>query len=306
MKRILTYSLPAILILGFLWTWAVEHRAEASAGPSAAELLVGTGEDMVIARVNGEPIMKSEFEAAVASLPERMRESMASPGGKRSVVEELIRLKVFEQEAEKRQLDKDPQIARSLELQRASVLANAVMGRLILERRGQNLQEVYERNKDRFSTIRGWQILVGFDDAQVKPGSGEPRDRDAAIAKASKLVERLRAGEDFEQMARNESDDPRTAPNGGDLGFLTRSNVPFDKIAAPLFALSPGEVSEPVESPIGIHVFRVTEKQVRPFEEVEPVLREQAGQLLSEEVAKDLRNSAVVELDPGFFGPSEN
>ncbi|NLC35332.1 MAG: molecular chaperone SurA, partial [Alcaligenaceae bacterium] len=73
------------------------------------------------------------------------------------------------------------------------------------------------------------------------------------------LRDRLLGGESFQEMARRHSDDA-TAPQGGDLGWLSPGEtVPaFEQI---MNALQPGEISEPFKSPFGWHIVEVLERR---------------------------------------------
>ena len=102
----------------------------------------------------------------------------------------------------------------------------------------------------------------------------------AARQKAESLMQRLEAGEDFAELAREESDDPGSAPGGGDLGFFGRGlMVPeFDEA---VFSMKVGERRGPVKSSFGFHIIELLE--IKP-EEVTPLdaVRDQlVDQLLS-------------------------
>ena len=98
------------------------------------------------------------------------------------------------------------------------------------------------------------------------PEGATPAQRDSVRALASELLARIRAGESFEDLARQYSVDA-TAAQGGDLGFFGRGEMvgPFDSAS---FALEPGEVSDVVATPFGYHIIRVDEKDVPAFEEL--------------------------------------
>jgi hypothetical protein len=84
------------------------------------------------------------------------------------------------------------------------------------------------------------------------------RTREEALALAQELRKRVQSGEDFAQVAKENSDDAGSAPLGGELGSFSRDQmVPEFSDAA--FALEPGGVSEVVESPFGFHVIQRTE-----------------------------------------------
>jgi parvulin-like peptidyl-prolyl isomerase len=100
-------------------------------------------------------------------------------------------------------------------------------------------------------TIRIRQILVS-------PRDGSATAMAAARARADSLLARARAGEDFAELARRNSDDPASRDGGGDMGLITRGQmVPeFERQA---FALEPGQLGGPVVTELGFHVLQCVE-----------------------------------------------
>jgi peptidyl-prolyl cis-trans isomerase D len=80
----------------------------------------------------------------------------------------------------------------------------------------------------------------------------------SALEKANTLVARLDAGEPFDVLAKELSDDPGSAATGGDLGFFARGmmTASFDEA---VFALQTGERSQPVKTPFGYHIIELLE-----------------------------------------------
>jgi peptidyl-prolyl cis-trans isomerase D len=120
------------------------------------------------------------------------------------------------------------------------------------------IAEYYELNKDeRFAEpeqIRARHILV-----KVAPKANEEA-KAPARKKADDLLAQLKAGGDFEALAKKNSDDPGSASKGGDLGFFPRGRMtPAFESAA--FALEPGSLSEVVETPFGFHIIRLEERR---------------------------------------------
>jgi peptidyl-prolyl cis-trans isomerase D len=86
-----------------------------------------------------------------------------------------------------------------------------------------------------------------------------PEAKAAVRQRAEAELAKIKAGEDFATLAQNDSQDS-SAAQGGDLGFFTRGKMvrPFEDAA---FALSPGQVSDVVESQFGFHLIKVEERQ---------------------------------------------
>ena len=86
-----------------------------------------------------------------------------------------------------------------------------------------------------------------------------PRSEAEAIALATELRDRILAGEKFEDIAAQYSNDTSNAQNGGDLGWFGRgAMVPTFEEAA--FALPIGQISEPITTSFGVHLIEVLEK----------------------------------------------
>lgn len=84
--------------------------------------------------------------------------------------------------------------------------------------------------------------------------------RSLAISKAEGLKERLDNGEDFCILARIYSDDPGTANDCGDLGFVGRGQL-VPEFEAVAFRLKEGETSDIVETKYGYHIIQMIEKK---------------------------------------------
>ncbi|HEV8695655.1 MAG TPA: peptidyl-prolyl cis-trans isomerase, partial [Lysobacter sp.] len=102
----------------------------------------------------------------------------------------------------------------------------------------------------------------------------------AAEAKAKQIAAQAKApGADFAALAKANSDDPGSKENGGDLGWNAKG-VMVPEFDAALFALKPGEISEPVKSSFGWHIIQLRDvkgSQQQSFELVrEQLLREES------------------------------
>jgi peptidyl-prolyl cis-trans isomerase D len=103
------------------------------------------------------------------------------------------------------------------------------------------------------------------------------KDDAAARAQAEQVLAQVKAGKDFGALAKQYSQDPGSAQNGGDLGWAERTSfvAPF---ADALFGMAAGEVKGPVKTQYGYHIIRLDEIQAgkgKSFEEARADLEAQ-------------------------------
>ncbi len=156
-----------------------------------------------------------------------------------------------------------------------------------------DLEKFYRRHLDQFEIlekVKASHILIKVDE-----GTDE-QTREKKRAFAEKLLEEAKAGKDFAELARINSDDKASAVKGGNLGYFTRGSMvkPFEQAA---FNLKPGDISGLVETTFGYHIIKVeeyTEPGVRSMEdamvEVKEGVRTEKSKQLAFEKAMDAYN----------------
>jgi peptidyl-prolyl cis-trans isomerase SurA len=103
----------------------------------------------------------------------------------------------------------------------------------------------------------------------------------------------------FEDLARQNSQD--SASKGGDLGWVEPGDVP-DELAAVINGLQPGQISDPVKSPFGLHIIQVVERKTEDTSKdkeratARQVLTERKRQEAMEDWARQVRDRAYVEF----------
>lgn len=104
------------------------------------------------------------------------------------------------------------------------------------------------------------------------PLEATPAQRDSVRAALSQIRARILAGARFEDMALQFSQDPGSSSSGGDLGIFARGDMvqPFEEA---VLALQPGQLSDVVETPMGLHIIRLEDRRVRDFEDVGDAFR---------------------------------
>jgi peptidyl-prolyl cis-trans isomerase D len=131
----------------------------------------------------------------------------------------------------------------------------------------QQVDQYYQQHQKDFQVpeeVKVRHILI-----KVPTGADAKTDA-AAKQKAEDLLKQIKAGGDFDALAKANSDDPGSKEQGGELGMIQRGvTVPAFEQAA--FALQPGQISDLVKTQFGYHILKVEEKQtahLKPLEEV--------------------------------------
>lgn len=158
-------------------------------------------------------------------------------------------------------------------------------------------KKYYDENKARYGTEeqrRASHILITL----------EGSDKAAARKKAEEILAKVKAApNDFAKLARENSKDPGSAAQGGDLGFFGRGMMvkPFEET---VYRLNNGEISDIVETDFGFHIIRVTEikpAQAKPLADVrvdiERELKSQQAQKNFTEAADQFTNLVYEQAD---------
>lgn len=221
-----------------------------------------------------------DIQADSLRMPEEMRGSVLSrPQTVSQIATNLYVRRALANKAEAQGLASDPQVAAALQVARDKVLSDALLAKIdkdtnpsdaIAEGQARNM---YKAKPERFQApeqVQVRHILITGNDG-------------GARAQAEKILEDLKAGADFAQLAKERSADVGSAAKGGDLGLFARGRmVPeFDDAA---FALKqPGDLSGIVESKFGFHILKLEGRRpagMRPYEEVrEELIKEVRGKL---------------------------
>jgi peptidyl-prolyl cis-trans isomerase C len=288
----------------------------------------------VVARVNGEAVKKAEIEMAVKTLEDRARTPVPAEQRDavyRQVLDRIVGYHLLVQETRTRKIvappwEVDNQInqikkqfptedafkqmlqsrgvtVENLRSDTAETIAVNQMLQKELEPKVKvteaDMKTFFDQNRPKFrqeDSVHASHILIRVDE------KADAAAKAAAKARADDLLKQLKKGAAFADLAKKNSQDPGSAPNGGDLGFFSRGQmVPAFEAAA--FALQPGQTSSVVETPFGYHVIRVSEaKPGRDlnFDEVkgqiDEYLKQQQRDQHSQEFVDQLKAKAKIEI----------
>lgn len=222
---------------------------------------------------NGVTVTRDDLVAASMRIPEASRQAvMARVNNLSRQAEEIYLRRALAADAERAGLDKDPVTQALLRQARERILSDAQVQALEQTAKLSDdtvrayARDVYRTNPKRFETpaqTRARHILIG----RSPDGKAEERARE--------LLEQLRKGENFEDMAKRHSGDYATAARGGDLGYFSAGTMvkPFEDAVAKL--TQPGQLSDLVETEFGFHIVKLESRRPagqRPFEEVREAL----------------------------------
>jgi len=308
----------------------------ASAAPADNKMPLAANDlPEVVAKVNGKPIRKLELIQAAQvvqlQLAQRGQPVMPSAMFYRQVLEQLIAITLLQQDAKAQGVAaSDQEVQRQIDA-RKSVYSSEAEFQKALRQAGvteetlrqqaheqlsvqkyvqtklaanvavpdQAARDFYEKNKAKIRSperLHLRHILIGIN------AKTSPADRQKARQKAEDLLKRIKAGEDFAQLAMG-SDDTGSRLKGGDLGWVSRGQTvpPFEKAA---FALSkPNDLSPVVESPFGYHIIQLLERQAagavaydQVKDRIAAMLKEKQTQQQVAARVRELRGKAKVEV----------
>ena len=194
-----------------------------------------------VASVNGTPISRDFYEFYIKGVTGKSSSDL-SPEQRTQALDNLIRAQLIAEEAQKESLDKQTDTAQLLKMERLNVLEQA-------------LSQKYLAGKQPTDD----ELKAEYDAEVAKLPKTEYHARHILVATqpfAEKIVERLKKGEKFEDLAKAESMDS-SKTNGGDLGWFTLDHMvkPFADAVA---NLKDGEyTTQPVQTQYGWHVIQL-------------------------------------------------
>jgi len=240
-----------------------------------------------VATVDGTPISRDLYEFYIKGVTGKTSSDL-SPEQRSQALDNLIRAQLIAHEAQQEGLDKQPDTAQLMKMERLNILEQALSQKFLAGK-----------------TPTDEQLKAEYDAEVAKMPSTEYHARHILVATqpfAEKIIARLKAGEKFEDLAKAESMDS-SKNNGGDLGWFTLDHMvkPF---ADAVSGLKVGQyTTEPVQTQYGWHVIQLLGTRPvspPPFDQV----KQRLGQVVEAKQFRDytdgLLKQAQIEtyLDP--------
>ncbi len=263
--RVMKFSQLAIVgVFGLLTMTATQAQASA------------------VAKVNGVVIPQSRLELMVQANAAQGQPD--SPEMRKALRENLITEEIIAQEAKKKGLDKDPEVAMQVEIQQQQVLVRA-------------FQVDYIKN----NAVNDDTLRKEYEILKLQMGDKEYKPRHILVAtenEAKAIIADLKKGSDFSKVAAEKSLDDGSKVNGGELDWSpTAAYVrPF---AEALAGLEKGKMTEtPIQTSFGWHVIKLDDiraMEIPAFEDIKMNMQQRVLQREFQEVVQELRNAAKVE-----------
>ncbi|HEX9079652.1 MAG TPA: peptidylprolyl isomerase [Desulfuromonadaceae bacterium] len=262
------------------------------AGGSKSETSKG---GQVLAEVDGSTITTDDFKHELKNLPDYLKAMADTPQGRKEMLDTMVIRELILKQAAKDGLDKGPELEEKLQDLKKRLIVEAFLKKKVEAEANvsdADLKKFYEQNKDKFKApeqIRASHILVKTE------------------KEAKDILAQLKAGGNFEELAKKYSIDS-SAAKGGDLGWFGKgAMVPaFEKAA---MGLKEGQISDVVKSDFGYHIIKLTGKRpagVRPFEEVKDQIKAailpSKQQEIFQKIKEDLKKNAKITIKEDVLG----
>lgn len=261
--------------------------------------------DTVVARIDGKPVTAAFLKAVMETNPPEARAGlMRDP---KTFLDYIAFSRKLAELADKAHLDQQSPVKETLEAQRIQTLASAEYAALqdSIPVPAEDQKKFYETHPDRYAQARIKLLYVSFHDNP--PQRNDPKAKKIltepeAKAKIEKLLAQIRAGADFVKLVKENSEDSSAAKDG-DYGAPIR---PAEKLLPEpamraIFALKPGQVSDPVRTAAGYYLFRLEDLTTQPYQAVSSDIFLEIRQSRFEEELNKIRKSEIKIEKPEFF-----
>src|ERR1035438_3769393 len=273
-------------------------QSPAAAGPKLPDL---PNETVIAVFDDGTSFTMGDFKRIASILPAQSQQlAVANPG---ATVQWWAGMRKLARMAETDKLDQSSPTKEQLEFNRTMLLGQAMMNSKLnsLAIDSGEIAKYYEANKEQYKQVRVKALYIAFGDSA--PAGKQSRTEEQARDEATKLLAQIREGADFVKLVKERSDDQTSREKDGDFAtFHKKDNIP-DALAAAVFALKQGDVSEPIRQPNGYYLLRAEEvSYVEPSQVQGDIVMTIRGQKASQWLSQNTASVKVEFPNPAFPG----
>lgn len=214
-------------------------------------------DDPIVMTVNGEDVTRSEFEY---SYNKNNTDLVVDKASLDEYVELFVNYKLKVAAAKEAQLDTMAAFQKEMADYRAQQAEEYLIDSVFIEREARRTYELTAQNIGPDGLFQASHILIRL------PQQASAAEQARAKQRIDSLYIVLKDGDDFAEVAKQYSEDPGSARDGGMLPWLVKGQLlrEFEEVA---LAMQPGELSRPVLSPVGYHIIYMNGR--KPFEPYE-------------------------------------
>jgi peptidyl-prolyl cis-trans isomerase C len=284
---------------------AVFAQSTAAPAPPAPAAATATAKDAdpVVITAGSITVRKSEFEAALKTLPAEYQ-SFAQGPGRRQFADDYLRMRLLANEGAKAGLQNDPDVINQLNLMRENLVATAELKKIDsgIAVNDADVQKAYTENLKDYEQVKARHILIAPKGSPAAQTGKKELTDDEAKAKAEDLRKQIVAGANFDELAKKESDDTGSGARGGDLGSFGHGQmVPEFETAA--FSAKVGDVTPVVKTQFGYHIIKVEAHDSTPIEQVRPTIEKNLKQTKLHAALDAMKENAHPTYDEAYFAP---
>lgn len=240
----------------------------------------------VVATVGDYQMTADELNDLNPGLNGDFGDANAEFAARKEALESLVVNRLLVQAAYEKKIDQIEEIARVVLANKDKFLLDALYKREVLDKAQATEAEMKDFYNHLEYKLRASQIVVASEDT------------------AKMIFEKIKAGENFEQLAYDYSLDPNAKRNRGDLGYFLWGAM-VDEFQQAAFKMEAGELSPPVKTKFGWHVIKLIEKQKNDargaWEEIKEPIRNQIvsrkRQALTAEYVETIRKKYPITVD---------
>lgn len=249
----------------------------------------------VLARIGNHEITREMLDNIIATIPEENRVPFLTPDGRKKILDEVISFTLFAEAARSQGIDKEPAVKTRLDYAQTEYLAREYFRRAVANAppvSEDELKAFYDQNISDFrppEEIKASHILVRTE------------------AEANKILDQIKAGGDFAELAKKHSIDP-AAEKGGKLELMDgREWLPkgsFEKsFEHALFKIPKGQVGGPIKTQFGWHILKMEDRrepETQAFVQVRSAiknrLQEQKNSQIHNQVTDEAKKTIPVQI----------
>jgi peptidyl-prolyl cis-trans isomerase C len=248
-------------------------------------------------------VHKSEFEAALKTLPAEYQSMLQQPAGRRQFADDFLRMRLLASEGAKAGLQNDPEVTNQLNLMRENLVATAELKKIEsgITVSDAEVQKAYAEYASQYEQVKARHILIAPKGSPAAQPGKDLTDEQAK-AKAEDLRKQIVAGANFDELAKKESDDTGSGARGGDLGSFGHGQM-VPEFEQAVFAAKVGEVTPVVKTQFGYHIIKVDGHETTPLDQVRPTIEKNLKQTKLHAALDAMKDNAHPTFDDAYFGP---